>query len=279
MQKEDAIKVFEKEFASYESKSGLEDWTGEVLATLPDYFWTCPASSTGKHHSAIQNGERGNVIHTKMNVQIANTLFGLDRWAGLFPDPLMRDMIRTALILHDGLKYGDGSSGFVVHEHPVLMANYLITQWVGTLPNSILQAIAGMIAAHSGKWTTSKHSTVVLPYPKNEAEYFVHICDYLGSRGNIMVAVDETASIFGITPKDVPQIEPSQKNEMKVSVTEGNPLLDDEINFVKMLVRGNHWNGKVYGKTGSRFLYLNGIQVHIDEKFLPAIQIVALTGV
>lgn len=277
MEKEKIKSLFSREFASYESKSGLEGWTVDVLATLPDYFWTCPASSTGKHHSLVQNGEGGNLIHTKMDVWVANTLFELDRWASAFQDPVMRDMIRTALILHDGMKYGDGSSGFVVHEHPLLMAQYLTSgKWEGTLPPSILNSIAGMIAAHSGKWNTSKHSPVVLPYPQNESEYFVHICDYLGSRDNIMLAVEETEALFQVPVGEVPQTE--AKEEKKIEADTGNPLLDDEIRFVRQLVHGNNWNRKIYGKGDSRCIYLNGVRVNIDKKFLPAFQIVALTA-
>lgn len=283
MQKEKAMTVFAKEFGSYESGAGLEEWTGEVLASLPDYFWTFPASSTGKHHNPVQNGEHGNVIHTKMAVQVANILFGLDRWEKIFQDPFMRDMIRTALILHDGMKYGDGSTGFVVHEHPLLMADFLRSpQWAGSLPPSMLEMIVGMVAAHSGKWTTSRHSTVILPYPKNEAEYFVHICDYLGSRENILVCVDGVEDIFQDTIKNTAetQTEPSSGSTgpKEDAGSTGNELLDDEIAFVKMLVKGNNWNHKVYGKRGDRCIYLNGVKVTVDEKFLPAFQIVALAG-
>ena len=277
MQKEEIWRIFEREFSSYESKSGLEEWTVDVLGTLPDYFWTCAASSTGKHHNRVQNGTGGNLIHTKMNVQVANILFSMDRFAKMFSDPLMRDMIRTALILHDGMKYGDGSSRFVVHEHPVLMAQYLTSgRWDGSLPESMLSMIAGMIASHSGRWTTSQYSPVVLPYPKTDEEYFVHACDYLGSRPDIMVSVQETETLFQASVGDISQQEVQKKKEEDDG--SGNPFLDDEIMFVKMLVRGNNWNGKVYGKDDDRFIYLNGIRVNIDKNFLPAFQFVALTG-
>ena len=47
------------------------------------------------------------------------------------------------------------------------------------------EAIARMCERHSGEWTTSKKSDIVLPEPENAMELFVHECDYLSSRNNI----------------------------------------------------------------------------------------------
>lgn len=274
MEKDKAMEIFREEFDTYESRSGLEDWTGDVLCTLPDYFWEKPASSTGKHHNLVQNGPCGNVIHTKMNVRVANDLFRMRRWGGRF-DPLKRDMIRTALILHDGLKYGDDTTGFVVHEHPALMADYLMEErWDGTLPESVRRGIAGMVAAHSGQWTTSKHSSTVLPLPASEEEFFVHLCDYIGSRDDILVQVKETEGLFeGIPPA---QGDGAYAAGMP-SGGDGDKAFDERIALARMLVNGNSWNGKIYGMQGNRFIYLNGARVSLDERFLPAFEMLSLT--
>lgn len=272
MEKEKAMEIFREEFDSYESKSGLEDWTGEVLATLPDYFWEKPASSTGKHHNLVQNGPHGNIVHTKMNVHAANDLFSINRWGNKF-DTLKRDMIRTALILHDGLKYGDDATGFVVHEHPVLMAQYIMNdRWKGTIPDSVRSEIAGMVAAHSGQWTKSKHSGVILPLPASEEEFFVHLCDYIGSRDDIMISVAETRPLFSLSifkDKEQQRMEPScGKN--------GDAGFDERIAFARMLVFSNNWNGKIYGNEHEMYIFLNGNRVNVDKRFYEAFQMVSL---
>ena len=51
--------------------------------------------------------------------------------------------------------------------------------------DKIKEAIARMCERHSGEWTTSKKSDIVLPEPENAMEVMIHECDILSSRNNI----------------------------------------------------------------------------------------------
>ena len=51
-------------------------------------------------------------------------------------------------------------------------------------------AIAGAVASHMGKWTTSKYSDIVLPRPKTDIQKCVHLCDYLASRKHLIFDFD-----------------------------------------------------------------------------------------
>ena len=53
------------------------------------------------------------------------------------------------------------------------------------IDNKAKEAIARMCERHSGEWTTSMKSKVILPEPENEMERLIHMCDILSSRNNI----------------------------------------------------------------------------------------------
>ena len=91
-----------------------------------------------------------------------------------------------------------------------------------------------------------------------------------------MISVEETEALFQVPAGEVSQNEGWETKKEENDT--GNPLLDDEIRFVRQLVDGNNWNRKIYGKGDNRCIYLNGVRVNIDKKFLPAFQIVALTA-
>ena len=76
----------------------------EMLEDAPDYFFTVPASSTGKYHPKFAQGEQGLIRHTKALVGIANDLLALEQFD--FNNET-KDMIRVAGILHDAKKHGD----------------------------------------------------------------------------------------------------------------------------------------------------------------------------
>ena len=66
--------VFETEL-NYISDDKIRDSTRYLLEKLPDYFYTMPASTSGKYHPEFSLGEGGLVRHTKAAVRIAVELF------------------------------------------------------------------------------------------------------------------------------------------------------------------------------------------------------------
>ena len=95
-------------------------------------------------------------------------------------------------MLHDALKCGLNGSTFSVHEHPMLAGQWVReTKVEHDVDDKTKEAIARMVERHSGEWTSSKKSKVVLPEPENAMELFVHECDYLSSRSNIDMPIPE----------------------------------------------------------------------------------------
>lgn len=150
--------------------------TEKILNQLPKYFFEVPASSTGKYHPKFAEGPGGLVRHTKAAVKIANELFNLEMFSKLLPN---RDLIISALILHDGLKHGDPKSEFTKFEHPALMKDFIMANddYTGNCP-----IIAALVFTHMGQWNTNKYSSMALPKPESDCQKFVHLCDYLASR-------------------------------------------------------------------------------------------------
>ena len=94
--------------------------------------------------------------------------------------------MRCTPYLHDALKLGLGNSSYTVHEHPILAAEWIKNvETIHPIDDKVRKAIADMVAAHSGQWTTSKKSKIELPMPQNDMQFVVHLCDYLSSRSDI----------------------------------------------------------------------------------------------
>lgn len=151
---------------------------------LPDYFFIVAASSTGKYHPSYALGEGGLVRHTKAAVAIAHELLQLEMYSKGF-EPVDRDLIIAALILHDGKKHGDSGSQYTVSEHPMVIADWIKGNELlnGMLPPPQLQTLCDAIASHMGQWNTDyKSKKEILPKPETDIQKFVHLCDYLASR-------------------------------------------------------------------------------------------------
>jgi hypothetical protein len=149
---------------------------------VPDYFFTMPASTTGKYHPEYSLGEGGLVRHTKAAVKIANDLLAIEQHAELAK---FKSEIIAALILHDSVKKGYAGNSFTAAEHPLCAVNLVLTANTEKKLLSIGQAklICDLIASHMGQWNTAFKSTAeILPKPKTDLQKFVHMCDYLASR-------------------------------------------------------------------------------------------------
>jgi hypothetical protein len=166
----------------------IKNFTKVALDNLPDYFYTAAASSTGRYHPSYALGEGGLVRHTKAATRFANHLLQLEQNQLLFNER-ERDMILSAIILHDGWKHGNAGSTFTTHEHPQVCADWVETSDIfnDVLPIEDRKEIATAISSHMGQWNTTKRSKVVLNKPETEMQKFVHMCDYLASRKDIEV--------------------------------------------------------------------------------------------
>lgn len=169
----------------------------ELIDEVPEYFWTEPASATGKHHPEFSLGVGGLARHSLMTFHWLKTL--------LFDyDQDMTDYVPgmvVAALFHDCCKRGLPDSIDLEHtkfEHPLLGAKFVLDraerfagenkEFFGTViedeeafKHNVAIAVS-CIETHMGKWTTSKHSEVTLPKPKTAFQFMVHLADYIASR-------------------------------------------------------------------------------------------------
>lgn len=172
--------VFKKELERIEDDNIRKD-TIYLLNKLPDYFYEMPASTTGKYHPKFSLNEGGLVRHVKVALQICEELFN-DKALYDF-DEHTKDLIRMAIMLHDGLKKGLEKSEYTKFSHPIDMANFIIENEKKLIINkNDALTVARLISSHMGPWNIDKKSNIVLPIPKKDDEKFVHLCDYLASR-------------------------------------------------------------------------------------------------
>ena len=172
------LKYFTKEISYVKDESKKRDLE-YLIKLLPDYFFTIPASSSGKYHPKFANTISGLVKHTKAAVRIAYDMF--ETYNNFTDDE--KDLIIMALIMHDGLKKGLIEEEDTRHDHPLLVSK-LIMENASELEMDIddVRKLCMMIESHMGKWNTHKKSKVELPVPTSEIQRFVHRCDYLASR-------------------------------------------------------------------------------------------------
>jgi len=145
----------------------IKEKTQIAVDNLPDYFWEVPASSTGKYHISFSQGAGGLYRHTTFAVDIALELFNITKLSNL-----EKDCIISAVILHDGLKYGKDKGKWTKKDHDDIMADWLLEFWDEDFDGKDI--IINSIRSHNGQWSRIK--------PNNRIEKLVHVVDYLGSR-------------------------------------------------------------------------------------------------
>ena len=177
-----------KELSLIEDVKLREFITTFIEECVPIYFFTVPASSSGKHHPAYALGSGGLVRHTKAAVKIADDLLSLEQNETI--NECYHDEIIAALIVHDMFKQGlNASGGHTRFEHPIYAAGalQLFADKFYPILSDRVAYISAMVMAHMGQWNRSERSVVQLPKPTTDAEKFVHLCDYLASRRYLTV--------------------------------------------------------------------------------------------
>lgn len=176
---------------------GIQLAGGRLIDQLPDYFFTVAASSTGKYHPEYALGDGGLVRHTKAAVRFAHELLENPIYDDKYSSE-QKDMMILALLLHDGLKHGDGNTQYTVFEHPLLAAAFVRENGENAgLTSSQAEFIAHCIESHMGPWTRDRFGKEVLPRPADKFQNFVHMCDYLASRKCFTLKFDESNRCLG----------------------------------------------------------------------------------
>ncbi len=178
-------KVFEVELSKIEDER-VRKSTAIILEMLPDYFYEIPASSSGKHHPVFSLGEGGLVRHVKVAMRILEEMFR-DSAFGEYSD-YQKDLMRMALLLHDGFKSGAKYSGHSTVDHRVIMADFIIEmQELLLISKEDAEHVASLIRSHMGPWNKDKDGREIMPVPKTREELLVHLCDYIASRNFLNV--------------------------------------------------------------------------------------------
>ncbi len=163
--------------------------TENILDMLPDYFYEIPASSSGKYHPSFSLGEGGLVRHVKVAMRILEEMFR-DEVFGTYDD-YTKDLIRMALILHDGFKSGITYCGHTCSEHPVIMSKFILDNKDKLLiSDEDTKFVSGLIITHMGPWNKDKTGNIIMPVPKTREELLVHLCDYIASRNFLNVSFE-----------------------------------------------------------------------------------------
>jgi hypothetical protein len=167
----------------------IEDETlrEEVIQTFlkhcPEYFWSCPASSSGYYHQTDAVDELGLVLHTKRTFTALQRLGRSYIEQGRITEEEM-DYARASILLHDLFKQGlpedrqeksEGDRG-TVSNHDRIAKNYLEEHT--ELPNPVLE----LIDSHNGGWNEGKK-------PENDLEDLHHSADMQGSDRNQIAKV------------------------------------------------------------------------------------------
>ena len=124
MKEAEKIKVFEKEYLYIKNDDLVSD-AKYLVGHLPDYFFKVDASSTGKYHPKYAAGDGGLTRHVKSACKFAYELLSNPIIGKPYTDR-DKDLIIIALLIHDGVKYGDTykKGDYTKFEHPILASEY-----------------------------------------------------------------------------------------------------------------------------------------------------------
>lgn len=187
--------VFSKEL-NYIKNERYKKEAIKLIGLLPDYFFSVPASSTGKYHPSFALGDGGLVRHTKVAVRVAYEMFNDESITGAYSNN-EKDLMIIALIMHDGLKSGLEKSDYTSFDHPILVCNYIKENKDKLeFTDKEIEFICHVISSHMGPWNTNNYSDVILPKPESKFQRFVHMCDYLASRKFLDVKFNENNDII-----------------------------------------------------------------------------------
>ena len=188
-------KIFDEVLLTFENEDIRQFFEEKCIPTIPEYWESVPASSSGKYHSRISLGEGGLMRHTLALVRILNYMFEVDSVAQNFTSR-ERDLLRVAGLMHDSRKSGTQEeyekNKHTKFDHPLQAAEVVRNLKDGTIPDEEVELIAHTIEAHMGQFNTSKREPdIILPKPEDKYQIIVHLADYIVSRRDVELLFDD----------------------------------------------------------------------------------------
>ena len=180
MTSKERIELFQREL-SYIADSEIREFAKVLLENADDYFFTVPASSSGKYHPDFARGEGGLVRHTKAVAYFVNELIRPEMEFGTV-NRRDADILIVAAIAHDIKKQGDGIEGHTVREHPQLASDYVKKiydeyEWE-TITTGDIHDMRYVIESHMGPWQE--------PKPESRKQLILFYADFIASRKEIV---------------------------------------------------------------------------------------------
>lgn len=157
---------------------------------LPDYFFTTAASSTGKYHPEFAAGEGGLLRHSKAATYILNEIVSTKTFGDDFTSD-EKDLLRFAILVHDGFKHGITEEQYTKHEHPLICATCIrAAKDKMELTDEEIEYVATAVESHMGEWNKSNYSDIELAIPTSKAQKLVHLADLLSSKKVLDIKFD-----------------------------------------------------------------------------------------
>lgn len=199
MEKE-KIDLLLKEYYDSIKDENVKKFLDECIRTIPTYWYTVPASSSGKYHPNYALGDGGLLRHTVALLRFFNRLTENDVFKKSFTDKEL-DLMRVACLMHDSRKCGSDEdfekSRYTKFDHPILAAEAVRSIDSKFISDEEKELVANAIESHMGQWNTdpSGRYKVVLPTPQNKYQKIVHLVDYLAATKGCEILFD------GFTPE------------------------------------------------------------------------------
>jgi hypothetical protein len=176
-----------------------------LLDRVPDYFFIVPASSSGKYHPQNDLGEGGLVRHSISVLRMLEHLLEPEGYFD-FTDE-QKDLLKIAALFHDCMKSGTQEeyekNKHTKFLHPLYAANFIMTTAIKNgYPYEKALFIYNAVISHMGQWNTSKHEEGKLPVPNEPHQKALHLADYLASRRDINIIIEEEQEIKDETDKE-----------------------------------------------------------------------------
>ena len=183
MELKERLDLFKAEL-SLIARADVRDFTKAVIGKAPDYvFWDCPSSSSGKYHPIDELSGDGTILHERKVFAVAYELSrGLDC-------EYNRDLVLSAVLLHDLVKQGFESTGHTVRNHPQLAAQLIADVYNSDFKDKLDKEAANIIYwsvfHHYGPWTLESVKKPLREY--TQEELCMYMSDYIASKRFIKV--------------------------------------------------------------------------------------------
>lgn len=179
------VAFFQSELENITSE-GLRECARDLLTernAIPDYYWTIGASSSGKYHPKISQGEGGLIRHVKIAMMFLEDILRMSSFAYMTDE--MKDYARFALLFHDCVKYGWANDEINKNEYANHARNgaRLVNQWWNEyFGDDAPYLLMNAMRSHMGQWSTEKEDR-----PFTQIDRAVHLADYMSSRAFVDV--------------------------------------------------------------------------------------------